>query len=364
MMHGPKIAEIHFNRGPYIPMTKPAAALALIAASIAVAPAPTFAQEVTLRVHHFLPTSSTAHAKILGPWCDKLAKDSAGRLKCQIYPSMQLGGTPAQLYDQAKDGVADVVWTLLGYTAGRFPLIEVFELPFMMTTAEATSRAVWDYAQTYAAAEFKDVKPLAFHVHEPGHFFLAKRPVTQLADLKGMKIRAPTRVTNKMLAALGATPVGMPVPQVTESLSKGVIDGALLPYEVVPSIKVHEVTRFASETDARLPGLYTSVFMVAMNKAKYDALPADLKKIVDANSGMALSATAGRLYDEAAPQSKKVVLERGNTVNVIAAAELEKWKQATDRLDDEWVADAAKRGQNGKALLDAAKELIVRHSHK
>ncbi|MBU0751961.1 MAG: TRAP transporter substrate-binding protein [Gammaproteobacteria bacterium] len=332
--------------------------------ALAVLPAPTFAQEVTLRVHHFLPTSSTAHAKILGPWCERLAKDSAGRIKCQIYPSMQLGGTPAQLYDQARDGVADVVWTLLGYTAGRFPLIEVFELPFMMTTAEATSRAVWDYAQTHAASEFKDVKPLAFHVHEPGHFFLAKQPVAQLADLKGLKLRAPTRVTNKMLAALGATPVGMPVPQVTEALSKGVIDGALLPYEVVPSIKVHEVTRYASETDARLPGLYTSVFMVAMNKAKYDSLPPDLKKVVDANSGIALSALAGRLYDEAAPVSKKVVLERGNVVNVIPAAELEKWKQATDRLDDEWMADVGKRGHDGRALLQAAKDLIAKQSRK
>jgi TRAP-type C4-dicarboxylate transport system substrate-binding protein len=333
-------------------------------AVLALLPLPSFAQDVMLRVHHFLPVSSTAHAKILGPWCDKLAKDSGGRLKCQIYPSMQLGGTPAQLYDQAKDGVADVIWTLLGYTAGRFPLIEAFELPFMMTTAEATSRAVWDYAQAQAAAEFKDVKPLAFHVHEPGQFFLARRPVAQLADLKGLKVRAPTRITNKMLAALGAVPVGMPVPQVTESLAKGVIDGALLPYEVVPSIKVQEVTRYASETDPKWPGLYTSVFMVAMNKAKYESLPADLKRIVDTNSGIALSATAGRLYDEAAPVSKKLMAERGNQINVIPVAELEKWKQATDRLDDEWVAEVSRRGHDGKALLEAAKAAIARHSRK
>jgi TRAP-type C4-dicarboxylate transport system substrate-binding protein len=167
-----------------------------------------------------------------------------------------------------------------------------------------------------------------------------------------------------MLAALGAVPVGMPVPQVTESLSKGVIDGALLPYEVVPATKVHEVTRFASETDPKLPGLYTSVFMVAMNKAKYESLPADLKKVVDANSGVTLSATAGRLYDEAAPASRKMVQERGNQINVIPAAELAKWQQATDRLDDEWVAEVSKRGHDGKALLEAAKAAIARHSRK
>lgn len=322
------------------------------------------AEEIVLKVHHFLPPTSTIHAKLLVPWCDRLAKESAGRLKCQIFPAMQLGGSPPQLFDQAKDGVADVTWTLLGYSAGRFPLIEVFELPFMIRDAESASRAVWDYAQAYAGSEFKDVKPLAFHTHEPGYFFLAKRPVTQMGDLRGMKVRAPTRIANKTLAALGATPLGMPVPQVAESIAKGVIDGALLPYEVVPALKIQEVTKFASETDPAYPALYTSVFMIAMNKAKYDALPADLKKIVDANSGAELSAWGGRIYDEARAAGRKAVAERGNAINVVGAAELEKWKKATDRIDDEWVLEVGKKGHDGAKLLEAAKGLIAKHARK
>ena len=102
------------------------------------------AEVVTLRVHHFLPASSTAHVKFIAPWCAKIQSDSGGQLKCQIYPSMQLGGTPPQLFDQVKDGVADIVWTLPGYQAGRFMVIEAFELPFM-TAAESqkSSRALW-----------------------------------------------------------------------------------------------------------------------------------------------------------------------------------------------------------------------------
>lgn len=323
---------------------------------------PATAQEVTLKVHHFLPPGSTAHAKLLTPWCDKLAKESQGRLRCQIFPAMQLGGTPAQLFDQARDGVVDVVWTLLGYSAGRFPLIEVFELPFMISTAEAASKAVWDYAQSHAQSEFKDVKALAFHTHEPGYFFTSKRPVTQLADLKGMKLRAPTRIANKTLAALGASPVGMPVPQVAESLAKGVIDGALLPYEVVPSVRVHEVTKYASETAPAFPGLYTSVFMIAMNKARYESLPPDLRAVIDAHSGAPLSALAGRLYDEARGPGRKAVEGRGNAINVIAAAELEKWRQATAAIDDEWVAEVGKRGHDGRKLLEAARSLVAKHA--
>ena len=227
------------------------------------------AQDVTLKVHHFLPAGSAANTMFIQPWCERIAKESNNRMKCQIYPSMQLGGTPGQLYDQVKDGVVDIVWSLPGYTAGRFPLSEVFELPFMMSSPEATSKALWDYNQQYAAAEFKDVHPIAFHVHGPGVFHMRDKPIKTMADLKGSKVRAPTRQTNRFLAALGATPVAMPVPQVSESVAKGVIDGAVVPYEVVPSVKLQEITKFHSETDPAEPAFYTSTFMFVMNKDKY-----------------------------------------------------------------------------------------------
>jgi TRAP-type C4-dicarboxylate transport system substrate-binding protein len=336
----------------------------LLSALLLLVPVLAHADDVVLKVHHFLPTTSTIHAKLLLPWCERLSKESAGRLKCQIFPAMQLGGSPPQLFDQAKDGVADVTWTLLGYSAGRFPLIEVFELPFMIRDAESASRAVWDYAQTHAQSEFRDVKPLAFHTHEPGYFFLNKRPVAQLSDLRGLKVRAPTRIANRTLAALGATPLGMPAPQVAEALSKGVIDGALLPYEVVPALKIQEATKFASETDPAYPALYTSVFMIAMNKAKYESLPADLRRIVDANSGIELSAWGGRIYDEARSAGRKAVVDHSNAVNTIPAGELEKWRRASDRIDDDWVAEVGKKGHDGKKLLEAAKGLIAKYAKK
>ncbi|MGH8679277.1 MAG: C4-dicarboxylate ABC transporter, partial [Burkholderiales bacterium] len=123
------------------------------------------AEEITLKVEHFLPATSNAHQNFIQPWCDRIAKASNNRLKCQIYPSMQLGGSPGQLYDQVKDGVVDIGWTIPGYTAGRFPLVEVFELPFMIRDPEPASRALWDYVQQNAAAEFSDIKALAYHVH-------------------------------------------------------------------------------------------------------------------------------------------------------------------------------------------------------
>ena len=327
----------------------------------ALAALPASAQDVTLKVHHFWPPGAMPPSTLLVPWCDKVAKDSGGRLKCQMYPAMQLGGTPPQLVDQVKDGVADIVWTLPGYTAGRFPLMEVFELPFMSANAEATSQAAWDYFEKYAQKEFPGVKMLAVNVHDNGFVHAREKQVKTLADFKGMKMRAPTRQTNKMLGALGATPVAMPLPALSDALSKGVVDGYLLPWEVIPSIKAHELSKFHSETDPKSRALYTAVFTLQMNQAKYDSLPADLKKVIDANSGPALSRSFGRGWDASAPSARKLALDRNNSFYVIPASELANWEKATANLDDEWVKDVTAKGHDGKGMLQFARDAIKKY---
>ncbi|MBP8007293.1 MAG: C4-dicarboxylate ABC transporter, partial [Burkholderiales bacterium] len=173
----------------------------LLAAAFAAAAFSATAQEITLKVHHFWPPGAMPPSTLLVPWCDRIAKDSGNRLKCQIYPAMQLGGAPPQLIDQVKDGVADIVWTLPGYTAGRFPLMEVFELPFMSASAEATSQAAWEYFDKHARKEFPGIQMLVVNVHDNGFVHARERQVKTMADFKGLKVRAPTRQTNKLLGA-------------------------------------------------------------------------------------------------------------------------------------------------------------------
>jgi TRAP-type C4-dicarboxylate transport system substrate-binding protein len=336
------------------------AALLTLAAATASAQSPT--APIILKIAHFLPTSSTTHAKLLVPWCEKIERESQQRLKCQIYPSMQLGGTPPQLFDQARDGVADIVWTLPGYTAGRFPVMEVFELPFMIRDAQSASRAAWDFYTRHAVREFDAVKPLAIHVHDAGQLHLRDKPIRTLADFRGLKLRAPTRQTNKMLAAFGATPVAMPVPGVPDALSKGVIDGAALPWEVVPAIRVQEIARVHSETDPATPALYTAVFLLAMNKASYGRLPPQLQRVIDANSGATLSGQAGALWDASAPAARQLALDRGNAINVVAATELSAWERAARPLYADWIADMNQRGLDGNALLADARALLEKHA--
>ena len=318
-------------------------------------------QTVTLKFHTFMAPMSNVWLSMHKPWMEKVEKDSGGRIKFEAYPAMQLGGTPVQLYDQARDGVVDVVWTLPGNTAGRFPRIEVFELPFMMNNAEATSKAYWEYYQTYCPDEFKETHVIALQVHGPGMFHSATKQIKSVADLKGMKVRGPTRQVTKMLGSVGAIPVGMPLPQIPDALSKGTIDACVIPWEVVPSVKVHELTKYHSEFDNTGGALYTTTFVMTMNTAKYNSLAPDLKKVIDANSGLATSAWLGKTQQGNDVNGRKVTADRGNSIIQIGAAEREQFMKLSAQIDDEWVADMDKRGYKGKDLLAAAKALIAKH---
>jgi TRAP-type C4-dicarboxylate transport system substrate-binding protein len=319
------------------------------------------AQEVTLKFHHIWNPQAMAAVNVVQPWCAKVAAESGNRLKCQILPAMSGGGTPAQLVDRIKDGVDDLTITLPGYTAGRFPSTEVFELPFMTNSAEAGGRATWDYMAKYSMKEFPGTKLLATWVHDEGYLHTTTRQIKTLADFKGLKMRAPTRQTNKLLAKLGASPVGMPLPAVADAVSKGTIDGFVLPWEVIPSLKLHEMVKYHTETDPSRPALYSAVFVFAMNQAKYDSLPADLKKVIDANSGAVLSQQIGRTWDNSQAAGRKAAQERGNVFYTVPTAELDHWVSASASLYDEWVADMDKRGMNGKAMLQDARDLLAKY---
>ncbi|MCQ0986748.1 TRAP transporter substrate-binding protein [Jiella marina] len=333
-------------------MVKAALAGAMLAAGLSGAAA----QDVTLRVHQMLPPQATIPQEVLEPWGEAIGEQSDGRIAVEHYPSMQLGGSPPELFDQARDGVVDVIWTVLGYTPGRFPKAETFELPFIMTDAVSTSEAFQEFVEKNAMDEFDEVHLLAVHTHGPG-LFHTKEPIEKLGDLQGMKIRGGSRVINDLLTKLGATPVGMPVPAVPEALSKGVIDGTTIPWEVTLPLRVSELvnnhTGFSGEN-----GLYTQTFAIAMNKDTYESLPDDLKKIIDDNSGMKLARMAGEAMAAQDAVGLKKAEDAGNNVIMLDEAETQRFKDASQSVIEDWVAEAEGR----QALLNDAKALIAKHT--
>lgn len=340
--------------------TKYMCAAAASALTIGFGTTSAYAQDVTLRLHQFLPPQANVPKNIIEPWIAQVEEASGGRIKIDHFPAMQLGGKPPELIGQAIDGVADIVWTVSGYTPGRFPHTEVFELPFMMTNAEATSRAYWDMAQKYMVdGEFSDFHLLGAWVHGTGLIHSAD-PIETPDDLSGVKLRAPTRVTNMMFSSMGATPVGMPVPAVPEGLSKGVIDATVIPWEVTGALKVPElVTNHLEFGDA---SLYTTTFLFAMNKDAYNAMPDDLKKILDDNSGAEFSAFAGKQMQLDDGPARELALDLGNTVTTLTPEQVEAWRTAAAPTVDAWIEGVSGQGLDGAALIEEAKALIASYS--
>ncbi len=355
----------NYNNKREYPMSKlPKALLALACVSCLSLSA--YAQEavVTLKVHHFLPAHSLTQANLLKPWADEITEASDGRIQFQFYPSMQLGGTPPQLVDQVRDGVADIVWTLPGYNSGRFPLISVFEQPFMSRSAEATSQAMWEFVAKHGEKEFAGMHLLATHTTDGALIHTGKKPINRMADFRGKKIRAANRTSTKLISLLGGTPVAMPVPQIPEALSKGVVDGAIVPWDVVPALKLHELVGHHTEMAEGKPALMYTVMILAMNPATYEGLPEDLRKIIDERSGAVLSRRAGQLFDEIAVQNGHRLAEsRGNKIHQLSEDEQQKWMKVAERLDQDWIKEVEGKGYaNGAALLEDARQLIQQHS--
>jgi TRAP-type C4-dicarboxylate transport system substrate-binding protein len=336
---------------------------ALAAAGMGVAALGTAqAADFTLKVHHFVGPKSVQQTVVMQPWADAVMRDSKGRIKVDIYPAMQLGGKPPELFDQVKDGVVDVVWTLPGYSGNRFLLSQVFELPFMPTTANATTLAFQEFGQKHLAkTDFKDVHVLVYHTAARFKFHMIKAPIKTVADFKGRKIRATNRAMGDTLKALGATAVFMPVPAVPQALSKGVVEGAVLPWEIVAPLKVYELVKYHSLVETE-NGFIAAAFLYAMNKKKYDSLPADLKAVIDRHSGMNMAKRLGPEYDKVEVVGRGLAEKRGNQFNVIDPKVVAEMRKAAQPAIDAWVAAANKKGYDGKALLAEARALIAKYT--
>ena len=296
-------------------MLKPAAIGGAVALGVAgLGAGAASAQEATLRIQHFLSPQASIPKYFIEPWAEKVEADSEGRIAVEVYPAMQLGGAPPALYDQIRDGVIDGGWTVPSYTPGRFPEAEVFELPFMTSmSAEDSSRAAWEFTEKYLMDRMGDVMLCAAHVHGQGVVHTKGEPLETLEDFQGLKLRGPSRQANALLESLGAQPVGMPVPAFPEALSRGVVDGGVIPWEVVPSLKVEELT----DSHTKLGGdraLYNTYFIFGLNKARIEGLPDDLRAVIEANCGLEASADAGAAMDRGDGEAEEAIAARGNAI--------------------------------------------------
>lgn len=307
----------------------------------------------SLRFAHFMPTGSWQHSELFEGWRAAVEKDSAEAVNVTIFPSQTLGKAVAG-YDNAKNGIADVIWTVQGYTAGRFPLSQLVELPGLFETAEVGSCAFQTLYDSGALdEEYKETHVLFVHTHGLGHLHTKDKPVRTLADLKGLKLRRPTTVIGTLLTELGAEPVGMPAPGTYEAVQRGTLDGYMLPWDATTSFRLDELSKYHTDF-----GFYSLAFVTTMNKAKYERLSPEAKKVIDDNSGMKWALNAGRGADAA----DKISLEKikGNSeVLTISDEARPEFEAAAKRATDLYLAELDGKGLPGTQTYEALKGYVA-----
>ncbi len=317
--------------------------------------------EFTFSIHHFLSPKAVTQTKMIKPWAERIEAASDGRIKFEIFPSMSLGGKPPELYRQVRDGSADIVWTLIGYTPGVFPRSEVFELPSVhVGSAEQTNRAIQD-SMDLIAEDYADLHPLLVHVHAGNALHLVE-PLDLTADdpMKGLKLRTPSRTGAWLIEALGAEPVGMPVPALPQALAKGTVDGAFVPYEVTVPLKLADLTAMSVEGENG-ERFGTSVFLYAMNKDSYASLPDDLKKIIDEHSGEAFAIEMGKMWDGEEERGKTLQEESGGAVATLDADKTAELTKLGEGIVERWIDEVAEKDIEGMAIVEHARKAMDVH---
>lgn len=319
--------------------------------------------EVTLRCQHFLPPMGSVPRFFMEPWAAAIEEQSGGRIDVELYPAMQLGGAPPALYDQIRDGVIDCGWALPAYTPGRFPESEAMELPFMTSlSAEESSMAAWEYSSEHLIdTRFGDIHVVAVHVHGPGVIHMSGGAIEGVGDFDGKQLRGPSRQANALLERLGATPVGMPVPAFPEALSRGVVDGGVIPWEVVPGLRVEELAEYHTQIGGDR-SLYNTFFIWGMNPDVYNGLPDDLRAVIDANSGLMASAWAGRAMDQGDDIAEDAITARGNTIVTLDGDDLASLQATGEEVIAAWIAEMDGLGLDGQQLYDDATAAVARHA--
>jgi TRAP-type C4-dicarboxylate transport system substrate-binding protein len=316
--------------------------------------------QVTLKLQHHFSAVSAGHERFLAPWARKVEAESNGRIRIELFPSMQLGGAPAQLFDQARDGLADIVWAVPGNTPGRFAKSEAFELPFVLShRALVNSKAIEDFAAAHLRDEFREIHPLCFACRDHGVLHAA-RTIKSIEDLKGLRLHVPNRLAGEALHALGAQGVSVPTPQVPMALTAHAIDGCLDPWDVVPSLRLSDLLK--NHTDFGESALSTATSVLAMNKTAYERLPRDLKTVIDNNSGQAVAAMAGAMWDLEARAIAEAARDRGEPITLLTTEEIVRWRKATEPVIAAWQKQMKERRIDGSKLVAAVRELVAKYA--
>ncbi len=308
---------------------------------------------IELSYSNFFPPTHR-HAIDSVQWAKEIEKRTNGRVKITVH----LGGTltPAdKCYDGVVRGISDIGFSVFAYTRGRFPLLEVVDLPLGSRSGYVSTKLINEFYKKFKPKELDDVKVMYLHGHGPA-IFHTKKPVYKLEDLKGMKIRC-TGLATKIVKALGGTPVAVPMPETYDSLSRGIVDGTLNPQEALQGFKFGEVVKYTTESYG---SSNSSGFFIVMNKEKWNSLPSDIQGIIEKINEEWIEKT-GKAWDELDKAGREFTLKLGNKIISLSKEENERWAKAVKPLLDDYVKSMKEKGLPGEEALKFCLEWLAKN---
>jgi len=287
--------------------------VALVLGAVALSGITTAPQAQELRLSTFVPPVHVIYREIITPWAADVAKATNGAVKVTLYPSMQLGGKPPELFRQTVDGVVDLTFTLPGYTSPAFPRVGIIELPGLKDDGLAATNMMWDLLDPYLLPEFEGTKVIALWGAEDAGLMSRGKAFRSMDELKGLRMRSPSAAQAKQLQYMGAVPIAAPITEVYPGLERGTMDGAMVPFTTILDFRLGEVAKGFTISG---PIFGRSVFLIAMNKKKYDSLSPDARAAIDRLSGRQLSLKATAVYIKRAEEAVASVRGKADVVTL------------------------------------------------
>ncbi|MFH1489443.1 MAG: TRAP transporter substrate-binding protein [Pseudomonadota bacterium] len=318
---------------------------------------------IMLKFAHQNPPKGRTTENFMTPWAKSVEDATHGKVKITQYPAESLVKA-REIVSGVEGGVADIGWSPMGYFPGRFPLTDVMTLPFFNVSGAKNNSLILQ--QLYenipeVRKHFANLKLLFMNTSDPYVLITTKKPVRNLDDLKGMKIRVLGSTQDDTFKRLGASPLFMPMPGTYSAAEKGVIDGAVMPWAAVATFRLWEVMQYWTD----IP-VFLGTFFVFMNLNTWNGLPPDVQKGVMSVSGLHGAEFAARtqfgpeIYDEITVKAKKV----GKAVKRVPLdpGEFEKWKKiGGEPAWDQWVDQMEKKGLPGRMVFEKARKLMEQY---
>ncbi|SEG67734.1 TRAP transporter substrate-binding protein [Marinobacterium lutimaris] len=311
----------------------------------------TLAADVTLRFAHPWPANSAIHQGF-AEWGKMINEDSQGRIDIELYPSQTLVKAGAS-YDAVVNNIADMTATVQGYTANRFPLSQIVELPGMVNSGSQGSCLLQKlYDEGQVSSEYDDSHVLFVYTNGPGQLHSRDKEMLYPDDLKGMRIRRPTVAVGTLLENLGAQPVGMPAPEIYQSLQRDVIDGVAISWDGTKVFRLNELVNYHTQVN-----LYSLAFVVTMNKNVYAKLPDDLKAVLDKYSGAKWSQYMTAIFDNLDKESMKEAVEMGDKLIPLTDDARKAWEPVLGEITEQYINDLEAKGIPARKVYERAVEL-------